>query len=251
MFAKFAKLRADYRNSGSFAVAKAIARSVLSSICDYHIQEVRGRMIRERDPVFSARENDDSNNHTQCVIVDTPEELQLYSSEFRLPFRDSTKSLERRIEQGCVVILARRADQDETCREIVGYSIMERGAFSAAGIKGKISQDVLFVHYTEVAHKYRGQRIAEIITRARNDYCRKRGIRKSCTAHTAGNIPSERAFRKFGSRLLCYAVRVSLLRGLIVWQTPWRKIERAIADLERSERVRAPGSSIAGTTLSH
>jgi hypothetical protein len=108
---------------------------------------------------------------------------------------------------------------------------MECGGFSAAGIRGKISPDILFVHYTEVTPQYRGQRIAERISRARNAYCREHGIKKSCTAHTTGNTSSERAFRKFGSRVLCYAVRVSLFRGLIVWYTPWKKIEQAIAGL--------------------
>jgi GNAT superfamily N-acetyltransferase len=242
MFAKFRKLRAHYRNSGSFTVAKAIARSVLSSICDYQIQEVRGRVIWDHDPAPSVREND-SNITTPCVIIESTGELQPFISEFCLPFRDSINSLQSRIEQGCTLILARRAKQDEACHEVVGYSIMEIGAFSVAGIKGRISKDILFVHHTEVADKYRGQRIAERISRARNDYCRSHGIRKSCTAHRPDNTTSARAFRKFGSRILCYAVRVSLLRGLFVWHTPWKKIERAIAELDGALRT-APGEPV-------
>ena len=231
MFAKFRKLGAHYRNSGVSAVAKAVAGSVLSSICDYQIQEVRGRIIREHDPAPSAREHESGTN-TPCVIIESTGELQPFLSEFGLPFRDSVDSLKRRLDQGCVVILARRAKQGETCHEVAGYSIMELGAFSAAGIKGKISRDILFVHHTEVTDKYRGQRIANVISRARNDYCRSRGIRKACTAHRPDNTTSERAFRKFGSRVLCYAVRVSLLRGMFVWHTPWKRIERAIAELD-------------------
>jgi hypothetical protein len=231
MPAKLEKLLALYRRDGLLAFAKTIGSSVMRSICDYQVVEVRGRVIWDHDPAPSVRVND-GKNATQCVIVESAEDLQCYSSEFRLRFRDSFDSLKRRLEQGCVLILARRGKQNRTGYEVAGYSIMEVGGFSAAGINGKISKDILFVHYTEVAHEYRGQRIAQVITRMRNDYCRERGIKKSCNAHRPDNISSERAFRNFGSRLLCYAVRVSLLRGLIVWQTPWKKIQRAIAKLE-------------------
>jgi hypothetical protein len=227
---KVNKLIELYRADGFLAAAQAVTRSLISSICDYQIQEVRGRVIWEQDPPPS-----DGARHsrlaTQCVIIETAEKLQRYASEFRLPFRDSVESLKMRLEQDCVVILVRGVAKDGGGQEIVGYSIMELGGFSAAGIKGRLSHDTVFVHHTEVALEYRGQRIAETISRARNEYCRANGIKKSFTAHTTGNVSSERAFRRFGSRVLCYAVRVSFFRGLFVWQTPWRTIERAIASL--------------------
>jgi hypothetical protein len=241
---KFDKLRAAYRAGGFAALAEHVARSIASSVCDYQIQEVRGRIIREHDPVASARENE-SSIATQSIIIESTGELQPFLSEFGLPFRDSVDSLKKRLDQGCTLILARRAKQGEACHEVVGYSIMELGGFSAAGIKGKLSSDILFVHYVEVADKYRGQRIAQVITRARNDHCRNRGIRKSCTARRPDNTTSARAFRNFGNRRLCYAVRVSLLRGLFVWHTPWKKIERAIAELDDALRVK-PGEPVSG-----
>jgi hypothetical protein len=217
------------REDGALGVAKGVGRSLLRSIYSYHIQEVRGRIIGDKDPVAPHRENETA---IECVIVEPGTSLEPFASEFFLPFRDSFESLKRRLHQGCVLILARGSVERGSGKEIVGYSIMERGGFSAAGIKGRISSDILFVHYTEVTPKYRGQRIAEIISRARNAYCREHSIKKSCTAHTTGNTSSERAFRKFGSRVLCYAVRVSLFRGLIVWHTPWKKIERAVEGLD-------------------
>jgi len=238
MSGKLEKLLALHRKNGLSAVAKAVGGSVMSSICDYQIVEVRGRIIQQHDPVPSAREYE-SSVATACVIIESTGELEPFLGEFRLPLRDSVDSLKRRLEQCCTLILARRAKQDAIGLEIAGYSIMELGGFSAAGIKGKISKDILFVYHTEVAHKYRGQRIAQVITRARNDYCRNHGIKKSCTAHRPDNTPSERAFRKFGSRLLCYAVRVSILRGLFVWHTPWKKIEKAIAELDGENNVRS------------
>lgn len=224
---KLQKLSAVHSKRGISGVATDVGRSLLSSVCDYQIQEVRGRIIMAQDPVSTPR-GKESDLATECVIVEPGDSLAPFTAEFSQPFRDSVDSLKKRLHQGCTLILARRAKQDEAYHEVVGYSIMELGAFSAAGIKGKISRDILFVHYTEVADKYRGQRIANVISRARNDYCRNRGIRKACTAHRPDNTASARAFRKFGSRVLCYAVRVSFLRGLFVWHTPWRQIEKAI-----------------------
>jgi hypothetical protein len=228
MLNKFTKIFGLHREHGALGVAKGLGRSLLRSIYSYQIQEVRGRIIRDKDPVPSGCENE---NAIECVIVEPGTSLEPFASEFSLPFRDSFESLKERLHQGCVLILARCSREGGSGKVIAGYSIMECGGFSAAGIRGKISPDILFVHYTEVTPQYRGQRIAERISRARNAYCREHGIKKSCTAHTTGNTSSERAFRKFGSRVLCYAVRVSLFRGLIVWYTPWKKIEQAIAGL--------------------
>ncbi len=231
MSGKLKRLLELHREDGVLGVAKALGRSLIGSICHYQIQEGRGRIIAEQDPVMSPRE-DERNLAIECVIIGPGDSLVPFAAEFSLPFRDSFDSLKQRLDQGCILILARRPVDGGSSQEIVGYSIMECGGFSAAGIKGKISPDILFVHFTEVTPKYRGQRIAERITRARNAYCRDRGIKKSCTAHTTGNTSSERAFRKFGSSVLCYAVRRSFFRGLFVWHTPWRKIERAIAKLD-------------------
>jgi hypothetical protein len=236
MPSKLHKLNELYCAEGLLPVAQAVTRSLASSLCDYQIQEVRGRVIWDQDPPPSDGVRR-SHLATQCVIIETAEELQRYASEFRLPFRDSVESLERRVEQGCVLILVRRVLEAGCGHEIVGYSIMERGGFSAAGIKGRLPQNTVFVHHTEVAVKYRGQRIAETISRARNEYCRANGIKKSFNAHTPSNSTSKRAFRKFGSRVLCYAVRVSLLRGLVRWSTPWKRIERAIAGLDSDSKL--------------
>jgi hypothetical protein len=242
MYDKLMKLGSLYSNHGVLAVAKSVGRSVISSMCDYQIVEVRGRVIFDEDPAPTDREKK-SDEKTPCTLVESTEELEPFANEFCLRLRDSFAQLKRRIQQGCILILARRAKENGTGYEVAGYSIMEIGGFAAAGITGRIAKDILFVHYTEVANEYRGQRIAQVITRARNDYCREKGIKKSCTAHGPGNTSSERAFRKFGSRLLCYAVRVSLLRGLIVWHTPWRKIEAAIEQLDDGSKFDVRGSN--------
>lgn len=51
-------------------------------------------------------------------------------------------------------------------------------------------------------------------------------------ATSPGNITSLRAFRRFADyERLCRTVRVSLFGGLIVWHTPWRKVEGALGKL--------------------
>jgi GNAT superfamily N-acetyltransferase len=231
MSGKLTKLPAFYCEDRLIAVAKDFGRRLKNAIYEYEIQEVRGRVIHPDERFPSARGNSNSVT-SQCTVVESAEELQRYVNEFRSPFRDSLDALKRRLDEGCALFLARRTNKADGGDEVVGYSIAEIGGFSVVGIKRKIPKDILFVHYTEVANKHRGQRIAQVLTSARNEYCRRRGIKKSCTAHTTGNLPSERAFRKFGSRVLCYSVRISLFKGFIVWHTPWRKIERALAELD-------------------
>jgi hypothetical protein len=230
MSGKLTKLPAFYCEDGLLAVAKDFGRRLKNAIYEYEIQEVRGRVIHP-DERFPSADGSVVDLKTQCTVVESAEELYRYANGFRSPFRDSLDALKKRLSDGCTLLLARRMNEDGG-DEVVGYSIAEIGGFSATGIKRKIPKDILFVHYTEVANKHRGQRIAQVLTSARNEYCRRRGIKKSCTAHTTGNLPSERAFRKFGSRVLCYSVRISLFKGFIVWHTPWRKIERALAELD-------------------
>ena len=227
MRVKLYNLIAKYRDGG----IKSLARSLARSVCDYQIQEFRGRIIADQDPPFTPNEHDNG-RPLVCTVITPGASLQPFAAEFTLPFRDSFETLERRLAQGCVLIFGRRP-LEVSRYEVVGYSIMEAGVFSAAGVHGKIPQDIMFVHYTEVTRKYRGQRIAERISRARNDYYRANGIRRSCNAHSPSNITSERAFRKFGSDLLCYIVRITFFRGLVVWHTPFKRIEAAIGKLDR------------------
>ena len=243
---KLQKLSAIYRQGNGVALVRHLGSALITSVCDYQVQEVRGQVRTDQDSVLPPPKNE-SDLAAECLILEPGASLGPFAAEFSQPFRDSFESLKQRLDQGCALILARRAQQGGTGQEIVGYTIMELGGFSAAGIKGKIAKDILFVHYTEVAQKYRGQRIALVLTRAINEYCRKRGIIKSCTAHKTGNIPSERAFRRFSSsRLLCHAVRVSFFRGFFVWHTPWSKIERAIASLDSQLERSGDGKTPSG-----
>lgn len=228
------KLSALYQQGSAPALLRHVFSALITSVCDYQVQEVRGRMRTAQDLAARPPMNE-SDLATECVVLEPGNSLAPFADEFSQPFRDSVASLQARLDQGCALVLARRARPGGAGREIAGYSILEVGGFSAAGIKGKLPDDVMFTHYTEVAQKYRGQRIAQVIARANTGHRLKHGIVKSCTAHTNGNLASERAFRRKGARpsgLLCYAVRLSFFRGLLVWHTPISKIQRAIASLD-------------------
>jgi hypothetical protein len=246
MAGKSKKLLQLYCADGVSGIAKAAGRSLISSICDYQIQEVRGRTSADQDAAWSFA-NAETELAIESSIIEPGGSLEPFSAEFTLRFRDSFDALKRRLDQGCTLSLARCAKEDGAGKDIVAYSILERGGFSAAGIKGKISQSILFIHHTEVAREYRGRRIAQVLTAVMKEYCRSRGIKASVTAHTAGNTPSERAFRRVNSsRLLCHAVRVSFFRGFLVWQTPWKKIEKAIDSLVDEEVVRGSRFEVRG-----
>jgi GNAT superfamily N-acetyltransferase len=226
---KLARLKVGYRDSGVFGFAQYIGRVLISSICDYQVQEVRGRVGKDRDAVLALAADASAIN---CVLLESGQSIRPFAPEFLQPFRDSVESLQKRLDHGCAVNLARSTEEGGAIQQVVGYSILEFGGLSAAGIKGKISKDILFIHYTEVAPKYRGQGIAQVLAKAIYDYAWNKGNGNTCTAHTPGNLASRRAFRKSGSGVLCYAVRISFLRGLLVWHTPWKKIERAVAALD-------------------
>jgi ribosomal protein S18 acetylase RimI-like enzyme len=170
----------------------------------------------------------------ECAVVESPEQIEAYEDEMPSSFRDSVESLKQRVAQGCVVFLARMPKQDGPGRQVVGYRLAEKGVFSALDLKGKVSQDILFIHYIEVLPAFRLQKIARFLVKASLEYCVARGLKKTLTVGSPLNQLSARAFRKDAADRLDLGTveKVSLLRGLIVWWTPWKKIERTLKTLE-------------------
>lgn len=205
-----------------------LGTALITSICDYQAQEVRMRMVGEQEPPLSPREKE-SQRAIQCVIIEPGESLEAYKGEFSLPFRDSFEALQKRLHKGCALLIARGKSLDGADAVIVGYSIIERGGFSSVGITGKLPDDVMFTHYTEVAVKFRGRRIAQIMSRAKYRYYHRQGITRGLTTRRAGPAAEGRALGRLGGRSICRVVQLSLLRGLVVWRTPWKRVETAIA----------------------
>ena len=119
-------------------------------------------------------------------------------------------------------------------KEFVGFSIRERGIFSALARKIPLSSDILFGHYLEVFPQHRGQRLAQEIRTFGEMYCHSNGLTKLCTVISAKKKASMQSHKHARSRMLGAVRKISVLRGLYIWQTPAEDIKRAIASLDET-----------------
>lgn len=177
---------------------------------------------------------------TECLVVDSPAALAAVAQEFPASFRDSVETLTQRVAQGCVVVLARRPRTEGRGKKVIGYNISERGVFLALGRRGTLSPEVVFSHYWEVLPACRGQRIANLLAATWDKYFRQRGVTVCCAVIALENVASLRASLRQESKVVGTVQRLSLLRGVLVWETPWPQIERAICwagQLESSSGV--------------
>ena len=216
-----------YRDRGLVQVLCHLARAVLLSFYHRQAQYILMKAIENRAHVAPTNTAEEKIG-IECLIVESAEALQAVAREIPTAIRDSADQMKKRLERGCLVILARRPHPSGTGHEVIGYGIYEPGVFSALGRRGKVSSDILFNHYLEVLPKYRGQRIADVMKRAIDEHCRAHGFKKRCTVISPSNEPSLRSDLRYGFTVVGTVVRVSLLRGLVVWETPWESIERAL-----------------------
>jgi L-amino acid N-acyltransferase YncA len=173
-----------------------------------------------------------SETETTCLLVESVEALQEVAREIPTTMRDSVDQLKQRVAQGCIVTLARRPQKAAAGQQVIGYGIYERGVFSALGRQGTVSSDLLFNHYIEVLPEYRGQRIADVMRRAIDVYCRAQRLTKRCTVVSPSNESSLRSDLRFGYTIVGTVARVSLLQGLFVWETSWESIAAALRQEE-------------------
>ena len=165
---------------------------------------------------------------TKCLVVDTVDALRAVASEIPTTFRDSVEELRRRVAMGCVVCLARRRRTDGAGYEVIGYELAERGVFSALGRRKAVAADVVFSHWAEVLPAYRGRRIHGLLFAARDAYFRPRGGAIVVGVCARWNRASLRALRRDGAVVVGRVRAISVLRRMIVWETPWHRIERAL-----------------------
>jgi GNAT superfamily N-acetyltransferase len=163
-----------------------------------------------------------------CLVADTVEGLRSVAHEIPGTFRDSADDLSRRVAQGCVVCLARRKRDDGAGYDVVGYELAERGVFSALGRRKAVAPDVIFSHWAEVLPAYRGRRIHAQLFAARDAYFRARGGTIVVGVCARRNRASLKALRRDGARVVGSVRQVSVLRLLILWETPWARIEHAL-----------------------
>jgi ribosomal protein S18 acetylase RimI-like enzyme len=213
----------------------AVFRKLCSSIFCRESVHISARDVADALNGLGRLEFSQSLEH---AVLESPEQIDFYGSEFASSFRDSVADLRQRLAQGCVIFLARIAKQDGSGHQVVGYRLAERGVFSALGLKNKISPNILFIHYIEVLPEFRRQKIAIFLVRVTLEYCAAKGFAKTLTVGSPSNQLSARAFRVHpdGRQPLGDIHKVSLLRGLIVWRTPWKKIKKAIEQLDKPVR---------------
>jgi hypothetical protein len=230
-----------YRERGLAQGLHHLARALLAAFYHREVQYILVKKVASQEAV-SPVPGEESGTGTECVIVESAAVLQEVVREMPATLRDSVEQLKARVEQGCLVLLAYRPPRSGVNRDLIGYMLCERGIFSALGRKGKISSDILFTHYQEVLPEYRGQRIADVMRRAPEVYCRAQGLTKRCAVVSSTNEPSIRSTLRSGYMIAGTVTRVSILRGRFTWETPWEKIEKVLRGFAPMERPRPLGA---------
>lgn len=224
---KIHQLRYFYRGTGVTGVVLQIARKLIAPFYQREVQYILIQSIESQDAADPVNKEGDSSG-TECLILESSESLCAVESEIPSSFRYSVADLKEHLAQGCIVFLARRPKNTGSGKEVVGYNISQRGVFSAFGRKRRISSDILFTHYTEVLPEHRGQRIQQILIRARIEYCQMNRLKKRCATVGTENRPSILAAMRVAPTIVGTIERVSVLGGLFVWETPWERIEEAL-----------------------
>jgi ribosomal protein S18 acetylase RimI-like enzyme len=210
--------------------AKKILDALTASIWHREVVQISGRIVKDHLNKLSQMEFP---RDIECAVVESAEELEAFENHMSPALRDSPEKLKRRLSERCVVFFAMRRTEAPAAHEILGYCLGQKGVFSALGRKALLAPDILFVHYIEVLPGYRSQGIAKSLLRATYEYAERHGFERTITVRSPTNQLSGQAFRqaKDSYRILGEMERISILRGLVVWHTPWRKIERAIGRL--------------------
>jgi len=162
-----------------------------------------------------------------CLVIDSASGVGALTGEFPSTFRDSVDEVTRRVRLGCVLCVARLKRADGTPHEVIGYELAERGVFSAMGRRKAVGRDVVFSHWAEVLPAYRGRRVHGLLFAARDAYFRARGGKMIVGVCAPRNRSSLHALKRDGAVVVGRVKQISML-SLIVWETPWARIEAAL-----------------------
>ena len=128
-------LRLPSRLTNLFLFIHAVFRKSAKSFLHREVVEIFGRVIAD-DRYFDISALDP---RLESVVVESTKFLEPYRHEIPSSFRDSFARLKERLAQGCVLFLVRAPKEDGLGHEMIGYSLAERGVFSALGIRKRIS----------------------------------------------------------------------------------------------------------------
>ena len=203
----------------------ALVRGAVGAVYARHVQYITVKRLDSPDAKQAAGPAADP--ATTCLIVDSVEALRVVAHEIPSTFRDSVEELTRRVAHGCVLCLARRRRPGGAGYEVVGYELAELGVFSALGRRKAAGADVVFSHWAEVVPAHRGRRIHGLLFATRDAYFRVRGGRIVVGVCARWNRASLRALRRDGAEVVGHVTQLAVFR-LIVWETPWPRIEHAL-----------------------
>jgi hypothetical protein len=224
-----------YRGGRVSAVLAWVVRALLAPLYQREARYVVARKIPERSPLDSVTREKESTNG-ECLTLESLEALRAVEGEIPSSLTYSVESLRKHLAQGCVVFLVFCLPRTRQERAFVGYGIYQRGVLSVLGREKTGPANMLFGRYREMLPEYRGQRYSDILRRARDEYCRRNGVQFLCGTISPDNRPSlKSSLTRGGYQIIGTVVRVSLLRGRFVWETPWEKIEAVLRDFFRRE----------------
>lgn len=218
-----------YREGGLGRTVVELLRVLTTSVCHHEVALIRGRIIG--GPAFFEGREEVAGKTVECMTLESPRAIEQIRDEIPASFRDSPDSLKRRLAEGCTVILAREQREGAQGYRVVGYLIAEKGIFSAFGRKKKIATDVLYGHYYEVLPEYRQKGIGNLLVRPMEEYARSNGLKKYYALVSPKNPVAARILEGKSHERLGKVKRVSILRGLYVWETPWEAIEKTLRKL--------------------
>jgi L-amino acid N-acyltransferase YncA len=227
---RWQKLQELCRERGIEAAVPEFFRKLAASVWNREAVFVRGRMIGIQTPDSVSEKIHGC--PVECVTLQSPSDIDAIARELPASFRDPPERLKQRLQEGCIVILARARRAEAPGHEILGYLIAEKGVFSALGRKRRIAADVLYGHYIEVAPQYRRMGIANSLNRAMEEYARRNGLRKYYSVVSTRNRLAARILGRKSREKLGKVERVSILRGFYTRETPWEKIERILGKLD-------------------
>jgi len=224
-----------YRGGGVPAVIAWAIQALFSPLYHREARYIVARKIPERTPRDSlAREKERTDG--ECLTVESLEALRAVEGEISSSITYSLESLRKYLAQGGVIFLVFSAQRTGQERAFIGYGIYQRGVLSVLGREKAVPFNILFGRYREMLPEHRGQRYSNILRVAREEYCHKNGVQFLCGTIAPDNRPSlKSSFTRGGYQIVGTAVRVSLLRGRFVWETPWEKIEAALQDFVQQQ----------------
>jgi len=224
-----------YRGGGVPAVIAWAIRALLSPLYYREARYVLARKIPERTSLDSL-DQEKKTTDSECLAIESLEALCAVEDEIPSTITYSLESLRKHVAQGCVILLLFCPKNPGPGRTFIGYGIYQRGVLSILGREKAVPFNILFSRYGETLPAYRGQRYRDILRITREEYCHKNGIQFLCATVAPDNQPSlKQALTRGGYQIIGTAVRVSLLRGRFVWETPWEKIEAALQDFVQQQ----------------